>query len=121
MLRTDLIACQLFSETEAGSDLAAVRTRAVERDDGWVLNGHKVWTSGAPVADYGLAVTRTDPTVAKHAGLTVFLVPMDAPGVTVRPIRQMTGGSSFNEVYLDGVGSPTSSGSARSARAGRSR
>jgi len=103
MLRTDLIACQLFSETEAGSDLAAVRTRAVRRDDGWVLDGHKVWTSGALVADLGVAVTRTDPTAAKHAGLTVFLVPMDTPGLTVRPIRQMTGGSSFNEVYLDGV------------------
>ena len=103
MLRTDLIACQLFSETEAGSDLAAVRTRAVRDGDHWVLDGHKVWTSGATVADFGVAVTRTDPTVAKHAGLTVFLVPMDAPGVEVRPIRQMTGGSSFNEVYLDGV------------------
>ena len=103
MLRTDLIACQLFSETEAGSDLAAVRTRAVERDGHWVLDGHKVWTSGAPVADLGVAVTRTDPAAAKHAGLTMFLVPMDAPGVTVRPIRQMTGGTSFNEVYLDGV------------------
>ena len=68
-----------------------------------MLDGHKVWTSGAPVADLGVAVTRTDPAAAKHAGLTVFLVPMDAPGVTVRPIRQMTGGSSFNEVYLDGV------------------
>ena len=106
MLRTDLIACQLFSETEAGSDLASVRTRAVERDGDWVLDGHKVWTSGAPVADLGVAVTRTDPGAAKHAGLTVFLVPMDAPGVTVRPIRQMTGGSSFNEVYLDGVEVP---------------
>ena len=103
MLRTDLIACQLFSETEAGSDLAAVRTRAVESDGNWVLDGHKVWTSGASVADLGVAVTRTDSTAAKHAGLTVFLVPMDTPGVTVRPIRQMTGGSSFNEVYLDGV------------------
>ncbi len=103
MLRTDLIACQLFSETEAGSDLAAVRTRAVERDGQWVLDGHKVWTSGARIADLGIAVRRTDPAVAKHAGLTVFLVPMDAPGVEVRPIRQMTGGSSFNEVYLDGV------------------
>lgn len=104
MLRTDLIACQLFSETEAGSDLAAVRTRAGRNADGtWTLDGHKVWTSGARVADLGVAVCRTDPSVAKHAGLTVFLVPMDAPGVTIRPIRQMTGGSSFNEVYLDGV------------------
>jgi len=103
MLRTDLIACQLFSETEAGSDLAAVRTRAVHRDGSWVLDGHKVWTSGARIADLGIAVCRTDSTVAKHAGLTVFLVPMDSPGVEVRPIRQMTGGSSFNEVYLDGV------------------
>ena len=103
MLRTDLIAYQLFSETEAGSDLAAVRTKAVERDDHWVLDGHKVWTSGATVADLGVAVTRTDSSAAKHAGLTVFLVPMQAPGVTVRPIRQMTGGTSFNEVYLDGV------------------
>jgi alkylation response protein AidB-like acyl-CoA dehydrogenase len=104
MLRTDLIACQLFSETEAGSDLAAVRTKATRLDDGrWRIDGHKVWTSGARVADVGVAVTRTDPTVARHAGLTVFLVPMDADGVTVRPIRQMTGGTSFNEVYLDGV------------------
>lgn len=104
MLRTDLIACQLFSETEAGSDLAAVRTRATRNADGtWTLDGHKVWTSGARVADLGVAVCRTDPAAAKHAGLTVFLVPMDAAGVTVRPIRQMTGGSSFNEVYLDGV------------------
>ncbi|GGK90946.1 acyl-CoA dehydrogenase family protein [Nocardia jinanensis] len=104
MLRTDLIACQLFSETEAGSDLAAVRTRATRAEEGtWTLDGHKVWTSGARVADLGVAVCRTDPTAAKHAGLTVFLVPMDSPGVTIRPIRQMTGGSSFNEVYLDGV------------------
>lgn len=103
MLRTDVIACQLFSETEAGSDLAAVRTRATRDGDGWRLDGHKVWTSGARVADYGVAITRTDPASAKHAGLTAFIVPMDAPGVSVRPIRQMTGGSSFNEVYLDDV------------------
>jgi alkylation response protein AidB-like acyl-CoA dehydrogenase len=103
MLRTDVIACQLFSETEAGSDLAAVRTRAVRADGGWRITGHKVWTSGARVADVGIAVCRTDPDAPKHAGLTVFLVPMDAEGITVRPIRQMTGGSSFNEVYLDDV------------------
>ncbi|MFJ3777285.1 acyl-CoA dehydrogenase family protein [Streptomyces sp. NPDC090075] len=103
MLRTDELACQLFSETEAGSDLAAVRTRAVRDGDGWILNGHKIWTSGARVATWGVAVCRTDPDVPGHAGITVFLVRMDAPGVTVRPIRQMTGGSSFNEVYLDDV------------------
>lgn len=103
MLRTDELACQLFSETEAGSDLAAVRTRAVRDGEGWVLSGHKVWTSGARVATWGVAVCRTDPDAPEHAGITVFLVRMDAPGVTVRPIRQMTGGSSFNEVYLDDV------------------
>ncbi|WP_024793921.1 acyl-CoA dehydrogenase family protein [Tomitella biformata] len=104
MLRTDLIACQLFSETEAGSDLAAVRTKAVLDDSGmWTLNGHKVWTSGARVADFGVAVCRTDPSAPKHKGMTVFLVPMDAPGLSVRPIRQMTGGTSFNEVYLEDV------------------
>ncbi|WP_433170256.1 acyl-CoA dehydrogenase family protein [Actinoallomurus sp. CA-150999] len=103
MLRTDELACQLFSETEAGSDLAAVRTRAVREGDDWILHGHKVWTSGAQVATWGVAVCRTDPEASKHAGITVFLVRMDAPGVTVRPIRQMTGGTSFNEVYLDGV------------------
>lgn len=106
MLRTDELACQLFSETEAGSDLAAVRTKAVRAGDGWVLDGHKIWTSGARVATWGVAVCRTDPDAAKHAGITVFLVRLDAPGVTIRPIRQMTGGASFNEVYLDGVRVP---------------
>lgn len=103
LLRTDLIACQLFSETEAGSDLAAVRTRAVAEGGRWRLSGHKVWTSGARVADIGIAVCRSAPEEPKHAGMTTFIVPMDAPGVTIRPIRQMTGGSSFNEVYLDDV------------------
>jgi alkylation response protein AidB-like acyl-CoA dehydrogenase len=103
MLRSDVIACQLFSETGAGSDLASVRTKAVESDGTWTISGHKVWTSGARVADVGVALCRTDTGAAKHAGLTMFIVPMDARGVGVRPIRQMTGGSSFNEVYLDDV------------------
>jgi len=103
MMRTDELACQLFSETEAGSDLAAVRTKAVRQGDSWVLTGHKVWTSGAPVATWGVAICRTDTQTTKHAGITVFLVRMDAPGVTIRPIRQMTGGQSFSDVYLDGV------------------
>jgi alkylation response protein AidB-like acyl-CoA dehydrogenase len=101
--RSDLLCCQLFSEPGAGSDLAAVATTAVHGDSGWLVNGQKVWSSGARFADYGLLLTRTDPDVAKQAGLTMFLVPMDAPGVEVRPIRQMSGASSFNEVFLSDV------------------
>jgi alkylation response protein AidB-like acyl-CoA dehydrogenase len=100
-LRSDLLCCQLFSEPGAGSDLAAVATRAVPTEDGgWVIDGQKVWSSGARFADYGLLLARTDPDVAKQAGLTMFLVPMDAAGVEVRPIRQMSGASSFNEVFV---------------------
>ncbi|GAB2483487.1 acyl-CoA dehydrogenase family protein [Jatrophihabitans fulvus] len=103
LVRGDRIACQLFSEPGAGSDLAGVRTRAVRHDDGWHLDGQKVWTSNGNFADIGLALVRTDPEVAKHRGLTMFIVPMDRPGVTVRPLRQMTGGASFCEVFLDDV------------------
>jgi len=106
LLRTDIMACQLFSEPEAGSDLAAVRTRAVRDRSDWVLSGQKVWSSMATSAQYGEAICRSDPDAPKHAGLTVFLVPLDLPGVTIRPIRQMTGGACFNEVFLDEVRVP---------------
>jgi alkylation response protein AidB-like acyl-CoA dehydrogenase len=101
--RGDVIACQLFSEPEAGSDLAGVRSRAVRREDGWHIDGQKVWTSNGTFADLGLALVRTDKDAAKHRGLTMFLLPMDTPGVDVRPLRQMTGGASFCEVFLTDV------------------
>jgi alkylation response protein AidB-like acyl-CoA dehydrogenase len=104
LLRADDIWCQLFSEPASGSDLAALRTRAVRNDDGtWRLNGQKVWTTLAHIADYGIVLTRTDADVAKHRGLTMFVVDMRAPGVTVRPLRQMNGSAEFNEVFFDDV------------------
>ncbi|MEU0941307.1 acyl-CoA dehydrogenase family protein [Streptomyces canus] len=106
MYRGDAIACQLFSEPGAGSDLASVATRAVREGDSWVLNGQKVWTSVAQHSQIGLALTRTNPDAPKHRGITAFLVPMDTPGVEVRPLRQMTGGADFNEVFLTDVRIP---------------
>ncbi len=106
--RGDLVACQLFSEPSSGSDLASLQTRAVKDGDEWIINGQKVWTSGAQVADIGEIICRTDPDLPKHRGLTGFVVDMHAPGVEVRPLRQMSGGASFNEVFFTDVRVPDS-------------
>jgi acyl-CoA dehydrogenase len=103
--------CQLFSEPAGGSDLAGLRTRAERATDGsgdWIINGQKIWTSGAQVSDWGLLITRTDPSVPKHRGLTMFFLSMKSPGVEVRPIKQANGQSGFNEVYFTDVRIPDS-------------
>jgi len=100
--------CQLFSEPHGGSDLAGLRTRAERDGDDWVINGQKIWTSGAQHSDYGILITRTDPTVAKHKGLTMFFLDMRSAGVDIRPIKQANGQSEFNEVYFDDVRIPDS-------------
>jgi alkylation response protein AidB-like acyl-CoA dehydrogenase len=107
-LRGEEIWCQLFSEPSAGSDVAGLKTKAVRDGDTWTVNGQKVWTSGAHYSDYGILLVRTNPDVPKHKGLTMFFLDMKSPGVEVRPIHQMSGGSNFNEVYFTDVKIPHS-------------
>ena len=102
-VRGEEIWCQLFSEPSGGSDVAAARTRAIRDGEDWVINGQKVWTSGAHYSDFGIVLVRTNPDAPKHKGLTMFWLDMKSPGVEVRPIHQMSGGRDFNEVYFTDV------------------
>ncbi|HVR30611.1 MAG TPA: acyl-CoA dehydrogenase family protein [Thermoanaerobaculia bacterium] len=106
MARGDEIWCQLFSEPSAGSDLAGIRTRSVREGDDWIVNGQKIWTSGAQHSKYGILVTRSEFDLPKHKGLTYFFIDMESPGVEVRPIKQVSGESQFNEVYFTNLRVP---------------
>jgi len=108
MARGQVVWCQLFSEPDAGSDLAGLRTSAVRKGDEWLMNGQKIWSTGAHYSDLGMIVTRSDPDSPKHAGLTYFILDMKAPGIEVRPIRQINGASGFNEVFFTDVRVPDS-------------
>jgi alkylation response protein AidB-like acyl-CoA dehydrogenase len=106
LLRGEEIWCQLFSEPGAGSDVASLSTMAVRDGDEWILNGQKVWTSGAQYSDYGEIICRTAPEAEKHKGITAFIVDMKSPGITIKPLKQMNGGASFNEVFFEDVRVP---------------
>ena len=106
LLSGEEVWCQLFSEPGAGSDVAGLSTRAVQDGGQWVVNGQKIWTSGAQNCDFGILIARTDPDVPKHRGITMFVLDLRSPGVTLRPIRQIDGGAHFNEVFFDDVRIP---------------